>query len=71
MASRIASVGVDGSGHAAIEWGVYGVPKPFYRRPRSARSPTNWSAQYADNIDSALKAEINKTANADTTSRNL
>ena len=66
-----ASVGVDGSGHAAIEWGVYGVPETFIVGRDGKIAYKLVGPITPDNIDSALKAEINKAVIADSTSRNL
>ena len=66
-----ASVGVDGNGRAAIEWGVYGVPETFIvgRNGEIAYKLVGPITQ--DNIRSALMAEIDKAINAASISRKL
>jgi cytochrome c biogenesis protein CcmG, thiol:disulfide interchange protein DsbE len=58
------SIGVDGNGRAAIEWGVYGVPETFIvgRNGKIAYKLVGPITQ--DNIRSALVAEIDKAINA-------
>src|SRR6201987_5751452 len=65
-----ASVGVDGNGRAAIEWGVYGVPETFIvgRDGKIAYKLVGPIAR--DNLGSALKAEIDKAVNAAPIARN-
>jgi cytochrome c biogenesis protein CcmG/thiol:disulfide interchange protein DsbE len=64
-----ASVGVDGNGRAAIEWGVYGVPETFIVGRDGKIAYKLVGPITPDNIGSALMAEIDKAINAD--SRNL
>jgi cytochrome c biogenesis protein CcmG/thiol:disulfide interchange protein DsbE len=66
-----ASVGVDGNGRAAIEWGVYGVPETFIvgRNGKIAYKMVGPITQ--DSIRSALMAEIDKAINAASISRKL
>jgi cytochrome c biogenesis protein CcmG/thiol:disulfide interchange protein DsbE len=66
-----ASVGVDGNGRAAIEWGVYGVPETFIVGRDGKIAYKLVGPITPDNIGSALMAEINKAVNADSISRNL
>jgi cytochrome c biogenesis protein CcmG/thiol:disulfide interchange protein DsbE len=55
-----AAVGADGSGRAAIEWGVYGVPETFVvgRDGRIAYKLVGPIS--ADNLETALKPELEK-----------
>jgi len=66
-----ASVGVDGNGRAAIEWGVYGVPETFIVGRDGKIAYKLVGPITPDNIGSALMAEIDKAVNADSISRNL
>jgi cytochrome c biogenesis protein CcmG/thiol:disulfide interchange protein DsbE len=55
-----AAAGADDSGRAAIEWGVYGVPETFVVG-RDARIAYKLVGPItADNIDAALKPQIEK-----------
>jgi cytochrome c biogenesis protein CcmG, thiol:disulfide interchange protein DsbE len=53
-------VGVDGNGRAAIEWGVYGVPETFVVGREGKIVYKLVGPITPDNIDSVLKAEIEK-----------
>jgi len=53
-------VGVDGNGRAAIEWGVYGVPETFIVGREGTILYKLVGPITPDNIDSVLKAEIDK-----------
>jgi cytochrome c biogenesis protein CcmG/thiol:disulfide interchange protein DsbE len=53
-------VGVDGNGRAAIEWGVYGVPETFIVGREGTIVYKMVGPVTPDNIDSVLKAEIDK-----------
>jgi len=55
-----ASVGVDGNGRAAIEWGVYGVPETFIVGRDGKIAYKLVGPVTPDNIDSVLKAQIDK-----------
>ena len=66
-----ASVGVDGNGRAAIEWGVYGVPETFIVGRDGKIAYKLVGPITLDNIGSALMAEIDKVVNAASISRNL
>ena len=57
-------VGVDSNGRAAIEWGVYGVPETFVvgREGKIVFKLVGPITQ--DNIDTVLKAEIEKALKA-------
>lgn len=55
-----AAVGVDASGRAAIEWGVYGVPETFVVGRDGTIAYKLIGPITPENIDSVLKAEINK-----------
>ncbi len=57
-------VGVDGNGRAAIEWGVYGVPETFIVGRDGTIVYKLVGAVTPDNIDSVLKAEIDKALKA-------
>jgi cytochrome c biogenesis protein CcmG, thiol:disulfide interchange protein DsbE len=58
-------VGVDGNGRAAIEWGVYGVPETFVVG-RSGKILFKLVGPITpDNIDTVLKAQIDKALKAD------
>jgi len=54
------AVGVDANGRAAIEWGVYGVPETFVVGREGTIVYKLVGPITPDNIDSALKAEIDK-----------
>jgi cytochrome c biogenesis protein CcmG, thiol:disulfide interchange protein DsbE len=66
-----ASVGVDGNGRAAIEWGVYGVPETFIVGRDGKIAYKLVGPITPDNIRSALIAEIDKAINAASISRKL
>ena len=53
-------VGVDANGRAAIEWGVYGVPETFVVGREGTIVYKLVGPITPDNIDSVLKAEIDK-----------
>jgi len=53
-------VGVDTNGRAAIEWGVYGVPETFVVGREGTIVYKLVGPITPDNIDSVLKAEIDK-----------
>jgi cytochrome c biogenesis protein CcmG/thiol:disulfide interchange protein DsbE len=53
-------VGVDGNGRAAIEWGVYGVPETFVVGREGTIVYKLVGPVTPDNIDTMLKAEIDK-----------
>jgi cytochrome c biogenesis protein CcmG/thiol:disulfide interchange protein DsbE len=53
-------VGVDGNGRAAIEWGVYGVPETFVVGREGTIVYKLVGPVTPENIDTVLKAEINK-----------
>jgi cytochrome c biogenesis protein CcmG, thiol:disulfide interchange protein DsbE len=55
-----AAVGVDASGRAAIEWGVYGVPETFVVGRDGRIAYKLVGPITPDNIDKVLKAEIDK-----------
>ena len=57
-------VGVDGNGRAAIEWGVYGVPETFVVGREGKVVYKLVGPITPDNIDSVLKAEIEKALQA-------
>jgi cytochrome c biogenesis protein CcmG/thiol:disulfide interchange protein DsbE len=57
-------VGVDGNGRAAIEWGVYGVPETFVVGREGTIVFKLVGPITSDNIDSVLKAEIDKALKA-------
>jgi cytochrome c biogenesis protein CcmG, thiol:disulfide interchange protein DsbE len=57
-------VGVDGNGRAAIEWGVYGVPETFIVGREGTIVYKMVGPVTPDNIDSVLKAEIDKVLKA-------
>jgi len=59
-----ASVGVDGNGRAAIEWGVYGVPETFIVGRDGKIAYKLVGPISPDNIDSVLKAQIDKAVQA-------
>lgn len=54
------AVGVDANGRAAIEWGVYGVPETFVVGRDGVIAYKLIGPITPENIDSVLKAEINK-----------
>jgi cytochrome c biogenesis protein CcmG, thiol:disulfide interchange protein DsbE len=66
-----ASVGVDGNGRAAIEWGVYGVPETFIVGRDGKIAYKLVGPITPENIDSVLMAEIDKAVNAASISRKL
>jgi len=53
-------VGVDGNGRAAIEWGVYGVPETFVVGRDGTIVYKLVGPVTPDNVDTVLKAEIDK-----------
>jgi len=57
-------VGVDSNGRAAIEWGVYGVPETFIVGREGTIVYKLVGPITPDNIDSVLKAEIDKALRA-------
>jgi cytochrome c biogenesis protein CcmG/thiol:disulfide interchange protein DsbE len=57
-------VGVDGNGRAAIEWGVYGVPETFIVGREGTIVYKLVGPVTPDNIDTVLKAEIDKALKA-------
>jgi cytochrome c biogenesis protein CcmG/thiol:disulfide interchange protein DsbE len=57
-------VGVDGNGRAAIEWGVYGVPETFIVGRDGKIVYKLVGPITPDNIDSVMKAEIDKALKA-------
>jgi cytochrome c biogenesis protein CcmG, thiol:disulfide interchange protein DsbE len=57
-------VGVDGNGRAAIEWGVYGVPETFVVGREGTIVYKLVGPVTPDNIDTVLKAEIDKALKA-------
>jgi cytochrome c biogenesis protein CcmG, thiol:disulfide interchange protein DsbE len=57
-------VGVDANGRAAIEWGVYGVPETFVVGREGKIVYKLVGPITPDNVDSVLKAEIEKALNA-------
>jgi cytochrome c biogenesis protein CcmG/thiol:disulfide interchange protein DsbE len=58
------SVGVDGNGRAAIEWGVYGVPETFVVGRDGKIAYKLVGPITPDNINRVLKAEIDKAVKA-------
>jgi cytochrome c biogenesis protein CcmG, thiol:disulfide interchange protein DsbE len=64
-----ASIGVDDNGRAAIEWGVYGVPETFIVGRNGKIVYKLVGPITPDNIDSALRAEIDKAVSAASTSQ--
>ncbi|MGN8546325.1 DsbE family thiol:disulfide interchange protein [Bradyrhizobium sp. 13971] len=58
-------VGVDGSGRASIEWGVYGVPETFLVGREGTIVYKLVGPVTPDNVNSVLKAEIEKALRAD------
>ena len=59
-------VGVDGNGRASIEWGVYGVPETFVVGREGTILYKLVGPVTPANIDSVLKAEIEKALRAGT-----
>jgi len=59
-----ASVGVDGNGRAAIEWGVYGVPETFIVGRDGKIAYKLVGPITPDNIEGVLKAQIGKAVKA-------
>jgi len=59
-------VGVDGNGRASIEWGVYGVPETFVVGREGTILYKMVGPVTPANIDSVLKAEIEKALRAGT-----
>jgi cytochrome c biogenesis protein CcmG, thiol:disulfide interchange protein DsbE len=57
-------VGVDGNGRASIEWGVYGVPETFVVGRDSTILYKLVGPVTPQNIDSVLRAEIDKALKA-------
>jgi cytochrome c biogenesis protein CcmG/thiol:disulfide interchange protein DsbE len=57
-------VGVDSNGRAAIEWGVYGVPETFVVGREGTIVFKLVGPITPDNIDSVLKAQIDKALKA-------
>jgi cytochrome c biogenesis protein CcmG/thiol:disulfide interchange protein DsbE len=57
-------VGVDSNGRAAIEWGVYGVPETFVVGREGKIVFKLVGPITPDNVDSVLKAEIEKALKA-------
>jgi cytochrome c biogenesis protein CcmG/thiol:disulfide interchange protein DsbE len=57
-------VGVDGNGRAAIEWGVYGVPETFIVGREGRIVYKLVGPVTPGNIDTVLKAEIEKALKA-------
>lgn len=55
-----AAVGTDANGRASIEWGVYGVPETFVIGRDGAIAYKLIGPITPENIDSVLKAEIEK-----------
>ena len=58
------SVGVDGNGRAAIEWGVYGVPETFVIGRDGKIAYKLVGPITSDNINRVLMAEIDKAVKA-------
>ena len=57
-------VGVDGNGRAAIEWGVYGVPETFIVGREGTIVYKLVGPVTPENVDTVLKAEIDKALKA-------
>ena len=57
-------VGVDGNGRASIEWGVYGVPETFVVGREGTIVYKMVGPVTPENIDTVLKAEIDKALKA-------
>jgi cytochrome c biogenesis protein CcmG/thiol:disulfide interchange protein DsbE len=60
------AVGVDANGRAAIEWGVYGVPETFIIGRDGRIAYKLIGGITPDNIDTVLRAEIDKALKAGT-----
>jgi cytochrome c biogenesis protein CcmG/thiol:disulfide interchange protein DsbE len=58
------SVGVDGNGRAAIEWGVYGVPETFIVGRDGKIAYKLVGPISPDSIEGVLKAQIDKAVKA-------
>jgi cytochrome c biogenesis protein CcmG, thiol:disulfide interchange protein DsbE len=58
------SVGVDGNGRAAIEWGVYGVPETFIVGRDGKIAYKLVGPVTPDNIEGVLKVQIDKAVKA-------
>jgi cytochrome c biogenesis protein CcmG, thiol:disulfide interchange protein DsbE len=58
------AVGVDSNGRAAIEWGVYGVPETFVVGREGTIVYKLVGPITPDNIDTVLRAEIDKALRA-------
>jgi cytochrome c biogenesis protein CcmG/thiol:disulfide interchange protein DsbE len=58
------AVGVDANGRASIEWGVYGVPETFVIGRDGNIAYKLIGPVTADNIDTVLRAEIDKALRA-------
>ncbi len=59
-------VGVDSNGRASIEWGVYGVPETFIVGRDGRIAYKLIGAVTPENIDTVLRAEIDKALKAGT-----
>jgi cytochrome c biogenesis protein CcmG, thiol:disulfide interchange protein DsbE len=59
-------VGVDGNGRASIEWGVYGVPETFVVGREGTILYKMVGPVTPENIETVLKAEIEKALKAGT-----
>jgi cytochrome c biogenesis protein CcmG, thiol:disulfide interchange protein DsbE len=57
-------VGVDANGRASIEWGVYGVPETFVVGREGKIVYKLVGPLTPDNVDTVLRAEIDKALNA-------
>ncbi len=57
-------VGVDGNGRASIEWGVYGVPETFIVGRQGTIVYKMVGPVTPDNINTVLRAEIDKALKA-------
>jgi cytochrome c biogenesis protein CcmG, thiol:disulfide interchange protein DsbE len=57
-------VGVDANGRASIEWGVYGVPETFIVGRKGTIVYKLVGPLTPDNVDTVLRAEIDKALNA-------
>jgi cytochrome c biogenesis protein CcmG, thiol:disulfide interchange protein DsbE len=58
------SVGVDGNGRAAIEWGVYGVPETFIVGRDGKIAYKLVGPMTPDNFESVVKAQIDRAVKA-------
>src|ERR1700745_3370629 len=58
------SIGVDGNGRAAIEWGVYGVPETFIVGRNGKIAYKLVGPITPDNIRSVVKAQVDKAVKA-------